>query len=29
MNPDGSGQRNLMRSPWSQGSLALVAAQKQ
>ena len=27
MNPDGSGQRNLTRSPWDEGSLAWSPAQ--
>ncbi len=26
MNADGSGQRNLTRSPWDEGSACLVAA---
>ena len=28
MNPDGSGQRNLTRSPWNEGSLAWSPGQK-
>ena len=28
MNADGSGQRNLTRSPWHEGSVCLVAREK-